>query len=666
MSTIVLTVDDQRSWVRSDVDFSDVLADAVSIARTRPDTGAVAFVRSAGPTGSVTATYQQLNSNGDFETNITDWTALNGVTLAQSAVQAHRGTKSMSMTTAATAAPGAESGKYAAIPGQSYAVTAWINAPGLVSPSVGINWYNASNTLISSTLPVAVAAVTAGWNLKQQFGTITVIAPPGTATASVVVQYATGLSPGTGIVFYLDEVRLLSLASTSSVILTSAVSGFATVYDTEMPLDVLLSYAATGYLINGTLGVQAGSATAGPVQVRTNGYGWLKDPLAPAGNQAVTTGRRVYSGVLRGAASGGQRGIGFLGLRSISRKAFSSLLDVNNQARPVPTSRKRGSEQATLGLVAHSFADRDALQTLLSPGNPLLFQMPAQYGVTDRYLEFGDEAHDVLGQDQRMQARPFSLPHQVVDAPAGPGQGVLGARYQDLCNQFASWGLLTASNGGALDLFGRTVGAGSWGSADVGGAYTNPGGGTVTYSVTPGLGLMSIPSTSNRGRSVLSVSVQNTEATVAVKVPVVATGSYIEASIMLRFVDTNNYYALGLRFGLAGAVTAFILKRVATVETDINAVVIAGLTYVANSVLRIDALISGTSLQVKGWLDGTREPTLYQAIGTDSAFAAAGGVGLTSVLNGGNTNAPPVVMSFSNFRVAGPLTWTKLMDGAAG
>jgi hypothetical protein len=47
--------------------------------------------------------------------------------------------------------------------------------------------------------------------------------------------------------------------------------------------------------------------------------------------------------------------------------------------------------------------------------------------------------------DHRFPIRVFSLPFQAVSAPGGLMQGTVGARWQDTCNQFATWGAVNAA-----------------------------------------------------------------------------------------------------------------------------------------------------------------------------------------------------------------------------
>jgi hypothetical protein len=663
MSSLTATPSDALSLVRLDASFADVLADAVGVARTRTDTGASVDVRPMSVITTAARVYRQLNANGDFEANITGWTALGSAALAWSATRATRGTHSLQVTSSATAnGPGVESEHCPVTPGVEYATSGqqWTTlTQGL---AVGINWYNAAGALIGTTLPTAVwVTPPSAWQLQQRSGSI---APPGSVTATCVAQWVKTSHPAAATSFWLDELRLLQLVSTDGIAMQVAVGGVTTVYDTEMPLDVAVSYVASGYLINGTWAVLRSTANAGPVTVGTAGFAWLKDPTAPGNNMRIAITQRALLACL---ATGSPRALGYGGISTETRPARSAQLDVNNRENPIVTSKRRGSVSAGLLLAPHTFADRDALRDLLTPGTPLLFQAPGQYGVPDRYMSFGDESVDMLGQRQTFQPRVFTLPFVVTDAAAGPAQGPAGARYMDLCDQVPDWDSVVASEGGAADGFERTVVSGL-GSAYVGGAYTTVG----DASVAAGVATLSLATVGTRVQGILAgVSLAATSLSATVQVPVLALGSYIEFAVFARYVDDLNNFAISLRFNPSGAVLADIRVRVAGVNTDLGNAALPGITVVPGSTLRLWAEVGDGSLptlRLRGWLAGTREPSTWNVdtVDTSGALPNPGAVGFGGILNVGNTNARPVSVAVSAFRASGPLTWTDVVDGAIG
>lgn len=651
MSTLSATASIVTGTVTLDADFSDVTADVMVISRSRADTGATGVVRASGPSAAISAAYLQMNLNGDFETNVTNWSALGSATLAQSSTQKHRGSSAMSITTVASAGPGAESEKEAATPGQVYAYSVWIYNPTAgLGMSAGIKWYNSSSTLISSTLPPSGAqnALSVGWNLIQGSAT----APPGTATASLVVQNLLGSSLGAGIVFYLDEARLLTSTTLPSVTGTLLVGGQATSYDAEMTLDVPWSYMATGYLINGTWGIQIAATPAVTAVAFSGGRGWLRDPLVPANSLSLLCGRLT-------AGWTGYGGLAFLGLGDQTYKSNTTAFAVNNTPYPVAISRVRSSDQSTLMLAAHTFADRDALRTLLANGTPLLLQLPARYGEPDRYCSFGDEAIGKLGQDQRVPKRVFSLPFMSVQAPAGPAQGPIGARFGDMCQRYTTWGAFSAGATGTYDGFARTVAAGSWGTPDVGGTYTLDGT-AAQFSVTPGVGQIAINALNTYFRA-RTGSMANGDLFVTVVIGAVALTQPIRLGLTARYVDASNWYAFVIEFGTGGTATPRVIKNVAgTVSTVASG---STFTYTGSSIWRMHARLNGTALSLATWAIASAEPATPQVSTTDASFAAAGPFGPQAFATTGNTNTLPYTVSFDDLLYMAGATWRQVGDG---
>lgn len=113
-----------------------------------------------------------------------------------------------------------------------------------------------------------------------------------------------------------------------------------------------------------------------------------------------------------------------------------------NRRRIIPINRVRRDASAALRLIAHDCAAKDAILAINAPGDPLLFQAPAQYCIPDRYITVGIEGEDYLSTDQREQFRLMVLPYETVDRPEGPADGVCGARITDLCDIYSSWGAL--------------------------------------------------------------------------------------------------------------------------------------------------------------------------------------------------------------------------------
>ncbi len=149
--------------------------------------------------------FSVLNLNSDFESNVTNWTAANGATIAQSAAQAYSGLNSMLMTpNGVTAVPKSSAELDAIVPGNTYVALAKVfcSAAYATGVQVVINWYTSGSVYISTTSgpPVALSATT--WTPLQIAGTA-----PATAAFGQIVVQAIG-TPSAATLFYWDLCQL--------------------------------------------------------------------------------------------------------------------------------------------------------------------------------------------------------------------------------------------------------------------------------------------------------------------------------------------------------------------------------------------------------------------------------------------------------------------------
>lgn len=160
---------------------------------------------------------------------------------------------------------------------------------------------------------------------------------------------------------------------------------------------------------------------------------WLKSPLHPWADQ------RVVLDVPQEPDCVPESAIFFQSMTEEVRQSRTSVFGVNNRKNPIAAARTRGGIASTLALVSRRFTDRDNLIILNEPGDPLFFQGPADYGIPDRYMTVGDYAVARLSPDHRHEWRLHALPHVEVDRPAGLADGVLGNRWLDICDVYATF-----------------------------------------------------------------------------------------------------------------------------------------------------------------------------------------------------------------------------------
>jgi hypothetical protein len=227
-----------------------------------------------------------------------------------------------------------------------------------------------------------------------------------------------------------------------------ASNGRAVFYDTELPLDVNVYYRA-----DSSQALSTASATAGPVNIASNGAIWLKDPIRPAHDLAATVVRDPVDPACNPAS-----GIYFVGFEGDQYASASGRFQVEDDAFPIVATRPRREATTSMVLVTKQLTDRDRMKTLLMSGDVLLVQTPATWGYGDMYVDAADVSVNRLSRDHRKPWRQWSLPLALTRQPAGLSFGVDGARWQDLCDVYATWADVTAAGKTWIDVFQREVG----------------------------------------------------------------------------------------------------------------------------------------------------------------------------------------------------------------
>ena len=202
--------------------------------------------------------------------------------------------------------------------------------------------------------------------------------------------------------------------------------GLAVIYDTEAPFNVSITYTTTGL---------TSLLTASVTTIITNSFPWLKSPIHPWADKQLVYIPESYTGpeCLPGDS------IVFAQMGAESRPNRTTAFFPNNAEFPIPASRTRASVQSSLRLVTRTFVARDSIITLNASGDPLLFQIPAVYGIPDRYMTVADTTVDRFSADHKKEWRANTLPHTAVESPPGLADGVLGVRWVDLCDRYVTF-----------------------------------------------------------------------------------------------------------------------------------------------------------------------------------------------------------------------------------
>lgn len=215
---------------------------------------------------------------------------------------------------------------------------------------------------------------------------------------------------------------------------------------------------------------------------------------------------------------------------------------------------------------------------------------------------------------------------------------------------------VTACTSAAKDDF-STNQTDSWGSADIGGTWTNSGGAAGNFDVAGGVGTHTMTSVNVSRRSSLTAPHADFDIYVDIASSQLATGDTIWGGPMARYADLDNLYMTRVSFTTSQTIQFTIRKRVAGVETQLGSTFTTGLTHVAGTYYQVRFQGSGTSLRAKVWQVGDLEPGPWHVETTDSSLTAAGSVGVRSILGSANTNVNPTV-NYDNFELVNPQTFT--------
>lgn len=220
----------------------------------------------------------------------------------------------------------------------------------------------------------------------------------------------------------------------------------------------------------------------------------------------------------------------------------------------------------------------------------------------------------------------------------------------------------TACTNAVTDTFTRT-GSSTWGSADIGGAWTQVG--TASdYSTNGTTGRHSAGSVNVARVSTVGPSSADFDVVVSASTSVLAAGASQYVFVVGRHAGPNDFLTARLEFTTAAAVNLTIRTRIAGVDTQL-ATTGTALTHVAGTLFRVRFQGSGSTFRAKAWLASATEPTEWLVTVTDTTVTAAGLVGVRSTLAAGNTNTLPVTYTYDNFALVNPqaMTVTRSVNG---
>lgn len=330
-----------------------------------------------------------------FETSAdaAQWTANLGGSVAQSAVRAYVGSKSL-LGTAVPTNYSMNSPKFPVSFGESLEFVLWAYSATAVAVSYGTDLYDSTGTFLTSsstgqTIPAGV------WT---QLIVNTIVANPLAVTAD---GFVFGSAFTTGQQIWIDEAAMYNVGGTPTL----------------------------------------ATATSTEVILGSSGALFLNDPFNPANNLRITL--TPTTAALPECVPG--EGIFFIGMADRNYGTQTTNWNVNNRSVPIPLTQVRSRATSSLSLVLRTFGDEDALVRLASTGSALYLTIPARYGYETAYLSVGDVTVSRISRDFRRQWQAAALPWVIVGRPAGMMYGMLGTRWKDICSPYATFAAATSA-----------------------------------------------------------------------------------------------------------------------------------------------------------------------------------------------------------------------------
>lgn len=196
----------------------------------------------------------------------------------------------------------------------------------------------------------------------------------------------------------------------------------------------------------------------------------------------------------------------------------------------------------------------------------------------------------------------------------------------------------------ARDAFARTQSR--WGTAPVGGAWTDSG--AANYATDGTRGVITLPRAgSGPSAQLASVSERDVSVVTDVALSTMPAGGAVLHQVLARTSGSSSYKAV-VRVEPTGALRLYVARVVNGAETVLNTTTLASFGYSAGERLKIRLDVTGsapTTVTARLWRAAQSEPTAPLVTATDAtaALQSAGGLSVTSYASSSITNAPVVI-----------------------
>ena len=214
---------------------------------------------------------------------------------------------------------------------------------------------------------------------------------------------------------------------------------------------------------------------------------------------------------------------------------------------------------------------------------------------------------------------------------------------------------VTSATSSVLDDFSAAQ-TDSWGTADVGGTWTNTNGVAADFDVLSGYGRHIQTATGANLFSTIPAVSADFDIYCDMTTAATSTGASQLTSIVARYTNTSNHYMARLEFTTGNVINLTIFSVVAGVATQLGTFT-SSLTHAAGTYSRARFQGYGSALKTKVWQVGQVEPGVWHIEVTNTALTSAGSAGVRSRRDGGNTNANADIR-FDNFDVVNPQIFT--------
>ncbi|MFF4834111.1 hypothetical protein [Streptomyces sp. NPDC001315] len=280
---------------------------------------------------------------------------------------------------------------------------------------------------------------------------------------------------------------------------------------------------------------------------------------------------------------------------------------------------------------------------------------PYRVGVTDTVLAVIDTDGSALVEDATPTATALTV------APSAGQSGLWTTDSANLPLDVRVGGevmRVTNITDWLTDTATRTV-ASSWGTPDVGPAWSTVGGGSASDYAVNGSALIQTLSTVDvtRRTAVTAVS-PDYDVYCDITTSALALGDSLYGAVTGRMLDAANMYMARLEFTTSNTIILVVRKLIADTGTDLGTYMLP-VTHVAGQFVRVRFQGVGTQFRAKAWLaTDPVEPPDWHVTGTDSSISPAYTIGTRSIRVTGNTNAATVAIQYDNYRVVRPQTFT--------